>query len=148
MKTKLPDKPSELLMVAMIDLEAIQNSPQYRLNMGEWHTPTPDGFCEVCFGGSVMAKSLNFGPGVNAHPLLTNDAILDRKLRALDAFRCGDLNLAFSYLHIAMPAFTISEDHQENTAIFGDLMNLSKDHIEEWKLHMQDMIGVLEAEGY
>ena len=38
MKTnKLPDKLSELLIVAMQDLEAVENNPKYSLEMGRWY---------------------------------------------------------------------------------------------------------------
>ena len=53
---KLPNKPSELLKVALTDLELVEGDSKYRVDMRNWHTPQYDKTCEVCLAGSVMAK--------------------------------------------------------------------------------------------
>lgn len=92
----LPFKASEMLEIALHDLEVIEKLPGYRIDMSTWHeAPSKrnsklEDKCSVCFAGSVMAISLktkknetcqpeNFGP------------VLARQLRALDDFRCGDV---------------------------------------------------------
>lgn len=63
MKTKtsqLPNKPSELIRVALKDLKKAERSPRYKINMDVWHMP--NGKCSVCFAGGVMAFSCKASP--------------------------------------------------------------------------------------
>ena len=57
----LPDKPSELIRLALADLALCAADPNYRIDMEEWHKPEY-GVCHVCLAGAVMAKSLNAPP--------------------------------------------------------------------------------------
>ena len=53
----LPDKPSELIRLALSDLEKCEGDSRYEVDMNEWHVPTQKGHvCYVCLAGSVMAK--------------------------------------------------------------------------------------------
>lgn len=97
----LPDKPSELIRVALADLEAVERSKKYVVNMGTWHEPkgTPGGTkCEVCLAGAVMAKSLKNNPAKNLIPDEDFEDDLPGKLNALDSLRMGDVPLALGEL--------------------------------------------------
>ena len=47
----LPNQPSELLKLALNDLEQVENDPRYDINMGEWHYPRSTG----CSARSISA---------------------------------------------------------------------------------------------
>lgn len=83
-ETKLPDKPSALIRVALRDLEACEKDPRYEIEMDYWHQA--NGVCKVCLAGSVMAKSLGAPPDKS---LGSYDFDEDGKLVALDYFRLG-----------------------------------------------------------
>lgn len=58
----LPRKLSETIRVALTDLASVERSPRFIVDMGTWFQrsdpedrQTP---CEVCFAGSVMARTL------------------------------------------------------------------------------------------
>ena len=57
----VPELLSAAIDMAVTDLEAVEKDAAYRVNMSDWHVPnkTPGDFCEVCFAGSIMAKTLN-----------------------------------------------------------------------------------------
>lgn len=110
-KCKLPDKPSALILLALKDLAKIErDTKRYRIAMNQsWHW-TDNGsletdarrydpltcsvvekekeVCEVCFGGAVMAGTLNVPQDVNIEPSAFPSGI-EKKLRALDDFRMG-----------------------------------------------------------
>lgn len=82
----LPDKPSELIRLALADLALCAADPNYRIDMGQWHMPE-DGVCQVCLAGAVMAKTLNAS---RADYLCPEDFPENRKkIKALDDFRDG-----------------------------------------------------------
>lgn len=56
MSTKLPNKLSDLIDLALGDLEAVEQDKRYKVDMNNWHRP--NGECKVCFAGSVIAHSL------------------------------------------------------------------------------------------
>lgn len=59
----LPDKPSELLVLALEDLEKVEKDPKYQVNMGTWHRPSEfEPVCLVCLAGAVMAGHLQAKP--------------------------------------------------------------------------------------
>jgi hypothetical protein len=91
-QTKLPDKPSALIRLALRDLEKCERSKRYGINMAEWHKP--NGVCEVCLAGAVMAKTLSVPANVHLDPfaMLPHQDDSARKLIALDYFRCGQVN--------------------------------------------------------
>lgn len=87
---KLPDKLSELILLALDDLELCEADPRYVIDMGFWHLPNfpEDGQCSVCLAGSVMSQTLKVRIGTNKCPSNTSQ---HHKLRALDYIRRGDL---------------------------------------------------------
>lgn len=73
---KLPATPSAAIRMALADLEKIEKTPGYVVDMGNWHTPDyvdiKDPFnkevaCHVCFAGAVMANSLGADKSKRIH---------------------------------------------------------------------------------
>ena len=105
---QLPNKPSELLALALADLAKVERSSKYEVDMDDWHAPTTKGVCNVCMAASVMAKTLNvdrfetFTPG-------DFETDTQKKLRAIDRLRKGYLAHALDVLGIDHPRFLVSE---------------------------------------
>lgn len=88
---RLPDKPSELIMLALKDLNLVRGDDRYKIDMICWHVKyRTEEVCRVCLAGSVMAKTL--------HATIEDDAGIRPefyetdtkcKLEALDNFRQG-----------------------------------------------------------
>jgi hypothetical protein len=86
---RLPDKLSELIRVAVKDIQQCMIDPAYKINMGTWHSPiTGSGVCMVCLGGSVLAQTLKVPPSSYTAPFHW-DADTQRKLEFLDGIRGG-----------------------------------------------------------
>jgi hypothetical protein len=98
----LPDKPSELIGIAMQVLERVENDSRYAVDMATWHEPNQrTGICSVCLAGAVMTRVLD--PRSEEFMLHRHDIFDDRtrmKLVALDYFRCGYVDAALSLLDI------------------------------------------------
>jgi hypothetical protein len=105
-KVKLPDKLSELIRVAVQDMEACRIDPRYKLDMSVWHIPR-DGICRVCMAGAVLAKTCGYpkyyGSFMLASEILAAGLVegiqaadaFANKLLALNAVRAMDLRYAF-----------------------------------------------------
>jgi hypothetical protein len=82
--------PSDLLLLAIDDLRRAEKSKKkYRVDMDQWHTP--NSHCAVCFGGAVMAFSLDLDPEVDGYPNNFN-RITSCRISALNTVRLGDCN--------------------------------------------------------
>lgn len=69
MTTILPDKPSELIRLALADLEKAEESRAYSVDMGMWHGYDEiSGKCTVCLAGAVMAGTLGVELNTTAGP--------------------------------------------------------------------------------
>ena len=99
---KLPDKPSELIRLALDDLEKAEKSPTYEVNMDRWHTQEEDGICHVCLAGSVMAFSLDVPAEqtIDLTDWIKKDPEIASKLIALDYLRIDAFTEAFSKMDI------------------------------------------------
>ena len=58
MSNKLPNKPSELLSLALKDLTAAERTKTINIDMGIYYEKNNDKTCSVCLAGSIMAKTL------------------------------------------------------------------------------------------
>lgn len=105
---KLPDKPSELIVVALNDLKKCEADNRYDVRMSAWHQP---GFiyaadrksklpvCFVCLAGAAMAQTLQSGIRKDLVPTkFDNDTA--NKLRALNYFSQGCIYVALSAMDI------------------------------------------------
>lgn len=140
LKTKdtLSNKPSQLLLQAMLDLEKVEADPNYKIDMGTWFAVNSK--CTVCLGGAVMAKTLGlkeavesfqmtetlvsgeYDANLNFDELIGNlgpdsfmSGSLGRKLSAINCFRTGDVKAALQDMGVAMPEF------MRTTNMFGEL---------------------------
>lgn len=148
MKSKLPDKPSALLLLALQDIDAMEKAG-HTIDMGEWVYKDLDGKCSVCLAGAVM---LNRFPEVEktletiSGSFVPSDfpGSISLKLHALDAFRRGSLAYAFEYLNMKLPE---SLPEKICGAEDGYLPVMSKHNRPGWINHMLDLVGILQAEG-
>lgn len=86
-KSKLPDKPSELIRVALKDLAVVEKDERYVVDMGSWHERRRSR-CAVCFAGAVMAGTLGASHSKSITPG-DFDGVTAMKLAALDSIRTG-----------------------------------------------------------
>lgn len=127
----LPDKLSELIHVALRDLEAAEKAPNIVIDMGEWHTPLADGKCAVCLAGAVMRGTFGVNDGISYAPAWF-DASLRRKLEAIDLLRTGYVAVAIARRTPKLePTDAFDRDitpYSEDPAAFkADMLQLAKD---------------------
>lgn len=162
-KNNLPNKPSELLMVALSDLEAIEKNPTYSIDLTILHSPlnhrwlNGDTRCAVCLAGAVMAQTLKVKPDINV-PLnrrfLSKDTY--QKLKAIDYFRQGQISEGLDSLGYNIdkyPNFVFSidsDDFESEYGVAGVPYSVERDYRknkEDFKNYIQGLIGILQSEG-
>ena len=90
----LPNKPSDLLQMALDDTIKAYEHPDYLLNMDEWHHPSLNRPCSVCMAGAIMA----FGLGAKNAATPSCFPEWFSHLLAIDEFRTNNLDSAFCEL--------------------------------------------------
>lgn len=92
-------KPSELILVALADLEKVEKDPNYKVDMLTYHA-MKDTRCSVCFAGAAMAVSLDCCIDEN---LIPSDFInpVRGNLAALNMFRRGSVPTALFQMGIS-----------------------------------------------
>jgi len=94
MKT-LPSLPSDLLELALEDLKKAEKNPNYKIDMGDWHTPDGDA-CSVCMAGAVIGFTLDAGfEDMNPYDFPKD---IQDKLLAINALRKGGVTDAEDWL--------------------------------------------------
>lgn len=94
---ELPDKPSELIKLALKKLELIEKDFRYRVTIpkwpfGIWHGPRWNGRCYVCLAGVLMAC---LGVPSNEYAVLYQfDRTTQGKLQAVDELSRGEIYFA------------------------------------------------------
>lgn len=126
----LPEKMSELIRVALVDMEIVERNPAYKIDMGTWHAMGGEGVCEVCFAGAVMAQTMNVRPTrVGTGPSSFEDR-LGNKFRALNALREGEVWFACEFLGVPYPSGmnrSIADYHSDKTRFKRDMRKLADD---------------------
>ena len=80
---------SDLINLALDDLEECEKDPNYHINMLLWHCPDERaGYCEVCLAGAVMAKTLDASPACAVNPCNFPYHVMNC-LKALESVREG-----------------------------------------------------------
>ena len=143
MEKELPNKPSDLIDIALNDLEACERDNYYIIDMNTWHSPARGNArppCVVCMSGAVMSKSL----GISVHVKTSPDNFLEdaqKKLIALDCFRRGknwDVMEGLSYMgvpqskideitgigYVKQP-FSVSPYHEDPAVFKTDMKSMS-----------------------
>lgn len=98
-------RPSQLIRVALKDLERAEASPHYSVSMGIWHEPEwatnfdADDICQVCLAGSMIAFSLE---GNRSDDIVPGDfgAEIQDRLLALDCFRRGKIRAGLIHMQV------------------------------------------------
>ena len=150
---KLPDKPSELIELALADLEKVEKLPEvYDVYMPRWHRPSA-GKCMVCLAGAVLAQTLSTDPKKNIELSGSLDESgLDkdtwRKLRSLDDFRCGRIGEGL----YEMGLIGIDESYNRSELEIEDEERIDDDLYAEspmrFKAELRNVADRLRAEGY
>jgi hypothetical protein len=97
-KIELPEKLSELIEVALEDLEKVERLPKvYRVEMSTWHRQE-EGLCSVCLAGVVIAMRLGLAPTETLKISSSAPNKTQKALLALNATRCGAVQDAVLYL--------------------------------------------------
>lgn len=91
----LPELASDLIELAILDLEITEQDPRYKINMSRWHEFF-DGFCHVCLAGVVMAQTMKLD--VLSH-FISSNCQISEKMSALNSFRAGYIVLGLSQMH-------------------------------------------------
>jgi len=106
----LPDKLSDLLKVALLDLEWVESQPEkYMINMAAWYEKsydprTGESRCNVCLAGAVMARTL--GDKLSSNYMRnpdTYDEDTSKKLKAINFARLGQIENSLKELNQALP---------------------------------------------
>jgi hypothetical protein len=107
---QLPNKPSELILLALKDLSKAERLKGYTVDMGVWHRPKSEWVsgrdtCKVCFAGSVMAFSLKADKtlSIGAPNLDIFGKENRNKFLFLNMIRGGSISAALLYLDITLP---------------------------------------------
>lgn len=136
MSTKLPDKPSELLMLALRDLEITEKDPRYIIEMSTWYELNYNGKCMVCLAGCVVAQELKPEPrSFTIFPEAFDDDTA-KKLRLIDTLRVGVLLIRDDKSFYSDLDYFHSGQREQSE--YGD---------PDWWNHMCAIVGILQAEG-
>lgn len=96
----LPDKKSELLRLAVRNLEEVESMPDvYKVNMDAWHYPRLDfdDKCHVCVAGSVIARTLGAKPDQVRLPYhFDPDDAIDLRELNWDRLKIEDQGIVYS----------------------------------------------------
>lgn len=141
-KDTLPDKASELLRLAIHDLELCEKDPRYQIFMSDWHYATDyRKECHVCFAGSVMAQSCKIPSNITVTPYRSTG--LSGKLLALNHFRIGNVVEALDLLNNPCDPF-----HDCDSLTIGERPAEYILDRDLFKQQMLDLADILEVEGY
>ena len=101
---ELPEKLSDLIILALGDLEKAEKSDEYIVDMIHWHNPlgaNPTSVrqtCQVCLAGSLMAMTLGAPKDRHLTPSDFLSQEVQNKLLALNFARMGLVNGALDIL--------------------------------------------------
>lgn len=93
----LPHLLSGLLETAIEDSRSLSRKV-YHPHFSEWHSMNPQGKCEICLGGSILAGTCGYEPD---HQVIAQrlDFELQRKIDALNSMRTGNWSYAFEIIN-------------------------------------------------
>lgn len=145
--SELPACLCGLLRRAVEDAMAVEEMPGYKLNMGVWHMP--NGVCQVCMAGAVMARTLKVERDSECEPTDLSQGIA-QKLYAVNCLRAGNVLGAFGYLHRfcpgGLPANQNVAMHTAGGLIREDFLKHNRRLRAEWKVYLK-AADLLEAVG-
>ena len=148
---RLPEKPSDLIRLALKDLALVERSKIYDVDMGEWHTTRKDEergvTCMVCFGGAVMSRT--FQTPINKYALpeqMPYKAYNWNRLDALNEFREGRIQFGLSSIDRKFSQTYLSSKHKDIFDKVEKLSNLLDYHHDPalFKRSMRKIANLLE----
>lgn len=148
---KMPEKLSDCIILALRDLESVEKSRDFKVDMNAWFESNDDddgGKCCVCFAGAVMAQhgAREVGPRAGYTELTPRSFGFynSRRFLALNHIRNGHVPSAFRILNLDLWAHYSIYDALEPLA-----ENLESYEVDpkNWLECMQTIAGVLSAEG-
>lgn len=147
----LPDIPSELIRVALSDLEKCELDDRYVIDMKCWHSPNYQYSskqrpmkCHVCLSGAIMAKQYNLNNNDYYSPAFLPKAY--RKLMAIDSFCNG---------YVLAGLLDLGYKQKDLESNIGNLKSLDNVNIipynedqSKFKEQMNELADFLEENGY
>lgn len=106
--TQLPDRLSDLLELALRDLEKAEADPGVNVNM-DWWLWKEQGQCFACLAGCVMRYSLSLQPSFEMPSLVPSETEFGTHLLALNYLRSGELSEAYEEMFNAELPFGVPE---------------------------------------
>ena len=146
---ELPDKPSQLIYMALGDLEKVENDDRYTVDMVKYHVAEDD-TCYVCLAGAVMAKRLPTHPTVSISPSLFRKDIED-KLQALDEFRTHSINAGLGRMGLTKekaPELYGRDDYPRNRLYNAIRVGTYKESPKRFKKNMRRLAKAFEKLGH
>jgi len=160
LNANLPDKLSDVIMIALEDLRKVERSKKYKIDMGLWHEP--NGACSVCFAGALISQTEGATPDKYIEPDNFEDED-ERKFYALDHLRSYDFEEMFetitgswdlsdeqkSILNILEGHFEIKEDEGNWGLDYKqtDHLPLYKHDNRGFKQNMETVAAILQEHG-
>lgn len=153
----LPKKLSDCILIALEDLEAVERNPNIQVDMEEWCEVRGRGTsftCHACFAGSAMVQRglkktpydiKNLSTHFDPHNFSENAEI---RLYALNEVRIGDVARALRTISSESGDARINKFEGLFRNFCLGSKNTYKKNPEGWKLAMQDIAGILAAEGF
>jgi len=142
MKSKLPEKLSDLIDLALSDMKVMEKSKKHVIQMQTWHEPVHENLCSVCFAGGVIANTMGGNHRENLGPSTYNSYEKNR-FQAIDSIRCYSVVGAFSWI-----GFEFITEKFENR-ILKNMDEVSyTGNKRQFKINMRTMARRLRKEGY
>lgn len=154
---KAPKKLSEAILLALSDLEQIEQNKDYVINMNKWHEPIGDK-CHVCFAGSVMVNTKKikkndfiFSPSYKVGQF---SKIWQRVFYSLNNIRLGQIDEAIASFY-NKNLWQVSSPTGENELTYNNIINFGmnenefmyRENPQLFKDFMIDIAMYLESEG-
>ena len=154
---KAPTLLSDAIELALEDLEVVEQSDDYKVEMGEWHTPvgresSVNSQCYVCFAGSVMAVTHQMPWGEYVESIQGVGDDWESVYRALDCIRKGFVQSALNAMnHIKtvdwLTTFMEKHNFQECEFSYGVVVTPYHENPLIFKREMRDIAKALKKEG-
>lgn len=133
---KLPDKLSDLIDLAVTDLEVIEKNPRYKVDMSRFHTGGDP--CLVCFAGAIMANTFGVSCKEQAHPWEFPEHT-ENRLYTLNYIRDYRINDAIKFFH----GTPCDKSYMENLNSI-----LYNESAKQFKSNMREIAKRLRNDGY
>jgi hypothetical protein len=130
--------PSQLIKVALKDLEVAERSDQTSINMSFWVLPrcsAAENRCTVCLAGAVMVGSLGASTSEHGTPEDYFNIFVRNRLYAIDQFRKGEVSSGLNLMDVPLPKGM-------PTYVFVPHYGF---HTDAFKRAMADLVDLLES---